>query len=76
MKYQDTDSNYFIMKNLDDAEVNPDYKECEVKPHLLGTFNSIFTQYINNSMNKFPLEFAFEGAFYKAWHICKKMYLG
>lgn len=27
-------------------------------------------------MNKFPLEFSFEGAFYRAWHIGKKQYLG
>ncbi len=39
-------------------------------------FNLIFSTYINNSMNKFPLEFSFEGAFYRAWHIGKKQYLG
>lgn len=27
-------------------------------------------------MNKFPLKFAFEGAFYSAWYITKKNYLG
>jgi len=27
-------------------------------------------------MNKFPLNFAFEGAFLRAWHITKKNYLG
>lgn len=27
-------------------------------------------------MNKFPLKFSFEGAFYGAWYITKKNYLG
>lgn len=52
------------------------YDEHYFKPHLFGMFNQIFSTYINNSMNKFPLEFSFEGAFYRAWHIGKKQYLG
>ena len=27
-------------------------------------------------MNKFPLKFAFEGAFWRSWYIRKKNYLG
>lgn len=52
------------------------YDEHYFKPHLFGMFNQIFSTYINNSMDKFPLEFSFEGAFYRAWHIGKKQYLG
>ena len=39
-------------------------------------YNNYFCDLIGCAMNKFPLKFSFEGAFYKAWYITKKNYLG
>ena len=39
-------------------------------------FNEIFRDFMEKSMNRFPLRFGFEGAFYGAWYITKKNYLG
>lgn len=48
------------------------YKEEYIKPHIFGVLNDVISNYINNSMNRFPLAFDFEGAFYKAFHIGRK----
>lgn len=59
------------MPKLKDTPILPQYKENEryIKTQIFGNFNSFFCELINNIMNKFPLEFDFEGAFYKCWHI-------
>ena len=48
------------------------YREEYIKPHIFGVLNDVISNYINNSMNRFPLAFDFEGAFYKAFHIGRK----
>ena len=56
---------------LENVKVKDRYKEDEhyIKTHTFGLFNDVFREFINSAMNKFPLEFGFEGAFYRAWHI-------
>jgi len=66
------------MTALESQIVKKKYRKHEsyIKTNLFGLFNDAFRAYVNSTMNKFPLEFGFEGAFYKAYHIQKKMYLG
>jgi len=66
------------MPMLDTTKVLDRYKQDEryVKTRLFGYFNELFCEIINKSMNRFPLKFAFEGAFYRAWHLSKKCYMG
>lgn len=56
----------------DIASIIYKYKEEYIKPHIFGVLNDVISNYINNSMNRFPLAFDFEGAFYKAFHIGRK----
>ena len=50
--------------------------ERYIKTLIFAKYNELFCEIINKSLARFPLEFAFEGAFYRAWHISKKCYLG
>ena len=47
-----------------------------VKSNLFGLYNNFICNVLRTRMNKFPLNFAFEGALYKAWCVTKKNYLG
>ena len=59
------------MPALDTIQVKEKYinEEHYIKTHTFGLFNDVFRSFINACMNRFPLEFGFEGAFYRAWHI-------
>lgn len=64
------------MPDLDDAIVRFPEKEIYIKSTAFGHFNNCFAEYMKRIMNKFPLQFSFEGAFYRSWYIGKKNYLG
>lgn len=66
------------MPQLDKSILVDKYKQDEryIKTRLFGYYNDLFCEIINKSMNRFPLEFAFEGAFYRAWYLSKKCYMG
>ena len=78
MKYQDTDSNYVIMTLLETAQTKSKYESMKryAKSQIFGNYITFFRAFIQNSMNRFPLAFGFEGAFYRVWHIGKKCYTG
>ena len=59
------------MPKLDEVKVLDRYKDDEryIKSQIFANFNDMFCAFINSSMNRFPLQFDFEGAFYRAWHI-------
>ena len=66
------------MPKLESTLVIQRYQSMEryIKTKFAAFFNELFCELINKAMNRFPLKFAFEGAFYRAWHISKKCYLG
>lgn len=66
------------MNILESLEVKDKFVEDEryIKTTIFGLFNNYFCELTEKSMNKFPLKFAFEGAFYSSWYIAKKNYLG
>lgn len=64
------------MPDLDTAKVNNVEKEVYIKTTCFGHFNNCFAEYMRRVMNKFPLAFSFEGAFYRSWYIGKKNYIG
>ena len=47
-----------------------------VRPEASNKYNKFLCDFLEITMGKFPLKFAFEGAFYRAWHVTKKNYLG
>lgn len=59
-------------------KVKEEFKDYEryIKTTIFGYYNNYFCELIEKSMDKFPLKFAFEGAFYSSWYISKKHYLG
>lgn len=78
VQYQDTDSNYIEMIDLYSVPVKKEYEEYDryVRTEASGRYNDLLCDFLEISMGRFPLKFAFEGAFYRAWHVTKKNYLG
>lgn len=58
--------------------IKDEYKDYEKYIHTTtnGLYNNYFIDLSKKIMNRYPLEFGFEGSFYRAFFVRKKNYVG